>query len=242
MAGFAGFTAAMQGMEAALAKRVDLVAYSASALEPSVRALGARRTYHFPNGVDVDHFAMADRSMPADFAGIPRPIAIYVGALDDWFDYPAMDAMTAALPGVSFVLIGPPEAARARLAARANLHLLGRRPYGEIPRYLHNADVGLIPFDAAGHPDIVSAIHPLKLYEYLACGLPVVATRWEEIERLAGPAILCESAADHVAGISRALAAPRGPAEAVAYARRADWRERVGGLLMALDLPLQGPV
>jgi glycosyltransferase involved in cell wall biosynthesis len=240
MAGFAAFTPAMRLLEAELARRVDLVAYSATALRPHVRGLGARRIHHFPNGVDVDHFVLSDRTPPEDLAGIPRPIAIYVGALDEWFDYASVNAMTAALPGVSFVLIGPPKLARARLDPGPNLHLLGRRPYAEIPRYLHNADVGLIPFDAAGHPDLVASIHPLKLYEYLACGLPVVATRWTEIERLGSPAILCSTPAEHVEGVSAALASRFDSAAAIEFARRADWRLRVRELLAALDLPAGG--
>ena len=85
MTGFAGFTAAMtRTWRPTLPGGVDVVAYSAWGLEPHpVCAACTRRLLHFPNGVDLAHFTDADRTPPADLASIPRPIAIYVGALDD---------------------------------------------------------------------------------------------------------------------------------------------------------------
>ena len=65
--------------------------------------------------------------------------------------------------------------------------------------------MGLIPFDVQAYPALVHAVHPLKLYEYLACDLPVVATRWDELERLASPAILCDSVMDFQIAIRKAL-------------------------------------
>jgi glycosyltransferase involved in cell wall biosynthesis len=123
------------------------------------------------------------------------------------------------------------------VSARPILHLLGPRSFELLPQYLHNADVGLIPFDVVGHAELVDTIHPLKLYEYLACGLPVVATRWRELEHLASPAILVDSPADFSASIRASLAQPPDRATAIAYAQTADWSGRLRALLDAVDLP-----
>jgi hypothetical protein len=85
MTGLPGFTAEMLAMQRDIAQTVDLVVYSATTLESYVRDLRPRRMLHLPNGVDVQRFA-AQTEPPSDLATIPRPIAIYVGAIDDWFD------------------------------------------------------------------------------------------------------------------------------------------------------------
>lgn len=236
VAGFPQFTSAMHEMEGEVAREVDLVAYTAHSLAPHIDSLRPRRSIHLPNGVDVDHFAHGDQSLPDDLRNIPRPIALYVGAMDAWFDYATVDRLTAALPEVSFVLIGPDELAQERLARQPNLYLLGRRPYASLPGYLANADVGLIPFDAIGHAELVRSIHPLKLYEYLAAGLPVVATRWEEIATLGSPATLCRTADECVFAVRRAIESPPDRAAGQAFAAAATWRSRVRTLIEALDL------
>jgi glycosyltransferase involved in cell wall biosynthesis len=236
MSGFRAFSSAMQARQRELAAAVDLVAYTATGLEPEIAAMRPRRMLHLPNGVDVAHFAEGDRSMPLDLETIPRPIAIYVGAMDNWFDFEAVNAMAVALPDVSFVLIGPPELARRWLAAEPNIHLLGPRPYDQVPRYLHNADVGLIPFDVDGSPMIVNTVHPLKLYEYLACGLPVVATSWPELVRLGSPAVLCSTTAEQVAAVREALVSDDNRKRARRFAETADWRGRASALLAAAQL------
>jgi len=94
-----------------------------------------------------------------------------------------------ALPEISFVIVGPVTRVVEPLSALDNVFLLGPRPYGDIPAYLQHADVGIIPFR---HDRMVDSIHPIKLYEYLAAGLPVVATRWREIEAMQAPVALAE--------------------------------------------------
>jgi glycosyltransferase involved in cell wall biosynthesis len=234
--GFAGYTKEMQRLEAQLAASVDLVVYSGSTLASYVAGLGARRSLHLPNGVDFARYVDLDDEAPGDLAAIPRPIAIYVGAMDEWFDFETVDALAGALPDVSFVLIGPDKLARGRITPRPNLHLLGRRPHALVPRYLQHADVGLIPFDVQGHPDLVNGVHPLKLYEYLACGLPVVATRWEELVALDAPIALCETVAEQVAAVRRATEMPNDPDPGIRFASAADWRLRVMSLTTELEL------
>jgi glycosyltransferase involved in cell wall biosynthesis len=235
-AGFAHHTNAMAVQQTELARGCDLVVYTARTLEPDVTAMGARRSFHLPNGVDFAHYANGDRTLPPDLATIPRPIAAYVGAIEEWFDFSTVNQLVAALPGVSFVIIGPEHLAKRRLTPRSNLYVLGRRPYEQMPRYLHNADVGLIPFDATNHRELVRGVHPLKLYEYLACGLPVVATEWEELAGLGSPATLCRNPEEFIEGVNAAVSSPNDQASAVAFARRADWGERTRVLIEQLGL------
>lgn len=228
--GFARYTPEMRRMEAEVARTVDVVAYTALTLEAYVRELGATRILHLPNGIDYDRYRQPMQP-PEDLAMLRRPIAIYVGAMDTWFDFDTLGAMADALPDVSFVLIGPDDLARQRLSGRANLHVLGRRDHRAIPAYLQHADVGLIPFDVRGHGDLVNGVHPLKLYEYLACGLPVVATEWEELRALRAPVRLCRTKTEHIDAVRELLTGPPDPTIGLEYAAGADWQSRLETLL-----------
>jgi hypothetical protein len=83
-----------------------LVVYSAETLKEYVEGLKPRRMAHLPNGVNFSHFARPDVPVPSEYASIRRPIAVYAGYMDAWFDYALLGRVVAALPDVSFVLIG----------------------------------------------------------------------------------------------------------------------------------------
>lgn len=140
------------------------------------------RVHNFPNVVDVDHFAQAwrqDGTLPADLAVIPEPRLAYVGALSDFkVDFELLDALAAAKPQWSLVLIGDEREGQhnhtlARMVQRPNVHLLGHRPYGQLPSYLRGMRVGLLPTLVN---DYTHSMFPMKYFEYLAAGLPVVST------------------------------------------------------------------
>jgi glycosyltransferase involved in cell wall biosynthesis len=80
---------------------------------------------------------------------------------------------------------------------------LGRKSFNLIPSYISNCDIGIITFNA-NHP-VVNTINPIKLYEYMACGLPVVSTNWKELELIKSPAYLAGSIDDFVNGLNNFL-------------------------------------
>jgi glycosyltransferase involved in cell wall biosynthesis len=185
MSGFSKYTQSMGFLEEFVAKQVDLVAYTAQSLHSHVEALTPKRSIYFENGVNVDHFRGSNSSEPVDISQIPHPRVIYVGAMHEWFDFNLINSSVAALPNVSFILIGPQELADKHLSKAPNLHLLGRRSYSALPAYLQHSDVGIIPFNVEDHRDLIEHVNPLKLLEYLASGLPVVAIKWPELNKFA---------------------------------------------------------
>jgi glycosyltransferase involved in cell wall biosynthesis len=233
-AGFTRVTAAARELQGEMLRRVDLVTYTASTLEAGLKQQTTKPLMHLPNGVRFDFFRQAARDLPDAYRGLQRPIAVYVGAMEDWFDFELVNAAARALPQMSFVMIG--DARRARFAPLANIHCIGPVAHVELPRYLANADVGIIPFDVAGHADLVNSINPLKLYEYMACGLPVVSVGWEELRRIESPAQLTDTPQQFIAALERATATPPDRAGLTAYAAAQDWGARADALIAVTGL------
>ncbi len=234
----ANTSARFKQCERRLAGSADLVVYSAPSLRAYARELGAGRSLYIPNGVWYEHFQV-DSPRPAEYSGW-RQVAVYVGSIDDWFDFEMVIAAALQLPEVLFALVGP---LRNQPPTRLpdNVQLLGARPFAQIPAYLRHAQVGLIPFDRRGSAALVDHVQPLKLWEYFASGLPVVATRWPELERLATPARLVESDGEFVAQIREFTSGPLGSEseELRLLARAQSWSSRVETLLGELGLHRQ---
>ncbi|MFM9941384.1 MAG: glycosyltransferase [Hyphomicrobiaceae bacterium] len=214
--------AGLRALEDELAAAADLVLYTGKTLGPYVASLGAKQQLYVGNGVDMAHFE-ATRAMPLEYARIPAPRAVYVGTIAEWFDVDLVAQAAHALPHVSFVVIGPGASRLTALAARTNVHVLGARPYAEIPAYLQHAAVGLIPFRREGQAAFVDNINPLKLYEYMAAGLPVVSTAFQQIADLGSPTTIACDPADFIAAVNARTAVRSDGLSERAFARRFDW-------------------
>jgi len=225
LAGFEQVSFAMLEKEREMVSRADCVVYTAKSLEKEVRRLGARKLCYIPNGVSVEQFMQKRPPLPSALASIKKPRVVYVGALEYWFDFETLKHCAENMPEVSFVLIGPDKLARERLPKRPNICLLGEQPYHLIPAFLHHANAGIIPFNTAKYPTLVNNINPLKLYEYLACGLPVAASAWEELRLLQSPAVLCDSAHDFIEALRSMLSRTVDKQALQDYARAHDWNK-----------------
>jgi glycosyltransferase involved in cell wall biosynthesis len=132
------------------------------------------------NGVDVELFSRPAPE-PPDLSVVSRPRAIYVGALDERIDYSLIGDLARGIPNLQIVLVGPnTPRVRAKVGDFANVHWLGSRPYSAIPAYLQHSQIALLPLTTSLSN---SARSPMKLYEYGASRLPVVATETAELRR-----------------------------------------------------------
>jgi glycosyltransferase involved in cell wall biosynthesis len=233
---FDKFSPALGEWELDLARWVDIVVYAAQTLEGRVKAMRPRSMAHLPNGVNFDHFFRKRDERPREYDAIPKPIAVYIGAMEVWFDWKLVNFAVEQLPDVSFVLVGPDDRARNMLRPAKNLFILGSRPYSELPAYLQHANVGLIPFDVANHDSLVRSVHPLKLYEYLASGLPVVAVEWEELRYIKSPATLTTSREQFVSAIREAISRPPEKSALQTYASSRDWSQTVRRMIDLVGL------
>jgi glycosyltransferase involved in cell wall biosynthesis len=234
LSGWQKTTPAMLRRETELIQRADLTVYTAEPLRGVVDAAGARRAAYVPNGVDFSHFTGALPPPPPEYAELSAPIVVYVGAVDLWFDWDLVEHCARALPSASFVVVGPASPETIAKRNKANVHVLGPRPFAQLPAYLRHAHVGIIPFDVVRHAELINSVNPLKLYEYLACGLPVVATGWDQLRKLGSPAALCATKEEFCAAVAAAGRAPADPARQE-FARERDWARLAERLLSALD-------
>ena len=163
-----------------------------------------RHVEYEPNVCDIALFQQARQHLaePMDMHAIPRPRLIFIGALSQYkVDFRLMQQVAELLPDVHWVLIGEVgegQPGTERPPVRDNIHLLGPRPYKNLPGYLGHCDIAVLP---AVHNAYTSSMFPMKFFEYLASGLPVVSTRLpalEEFEELYFPADSAEEFADRI--------------------------------------------
>jgi glycosyltransferase involved in cell wall biosynthesis len=131
----------------------------------------------FPSGVETAHYARS-RALRGDGRAEPRqrPVAGFVGVVDERLDGPLLTEVARLLPDWEFRLVGPVADFKldpTTLPQAANLHYLGQRPYEELPAVMAGFDVALMPFALN---EATRSISPTKTLEYLAAGLPVVST------------------------------------------------------------------
>ena len=172
---FKGAPAQLKELEQELISRADLIFTGGQTLYEGKRN-GHDNVYLFPSSIDAAHFEQAREKQPdpSDQANIPHPRLGFFGVIDERMDLDLMNQIAAARPDWHLVILGPvvkidPES----LPKLPNIHYLGMKTYDQLPGYLANWEVALLPFALN---DSTRFISPTKIPEYLAGGKPVVST------------------------------------------------------------------
>lgn len=172
-------------MERGLMEKADMVVVSSSRLYETKHRYNPN-TFLVTHGVDVAHFRSAclpATEAPSDCAELRRPVIGFFGLIADWVDLDVVRYLACAKPDWSLLLIGEVQTDTSALRDLSNVHILGRRSYQSLPAYCKAFDVAILPFVVN---ELTVAANPLKLREYLAAGLPVVATPLPEVLKLNG--------------------------------------------------------
>ncbi|HIE57359.1 MAG TPA: glycosyltransferase [Anaerolineales bacterium] len=246
---FPGDLNKLKATHAALVQSADLVLASADKLYQDVET-DSRRVILSPNGVDADFIRQTMQAVSAppdaiaEIVRAQRPIIGYYGALAEWMDYSLLKRVARIRPHYRFLLIGPDydgSIKQSRALELPNILWLGPKPYAQIPAYLKYFNVATIPFLLN---DLTHAVSPLKLFEYMAGGKPIVTTAMHECKKYP-PVLIAEDAADFAEKIDAALALQNDPAyqrSLAEWAEKNTWMVRASQILDALktrhgDLP-----
>ncbi|MFZ2196083.1 MAG: glycosyltransferase [Thermodesulfovibrionales bacterium] len=189
----------LEAAERQLSQKADVVFTTAQVLYDKFRAYNPR-TYLIRNGVDVSRYRSITR--PPDSALSEKIEAIgaskvvgYQGSISSWVDFDLLEGVISKTPELSFLFVGMVDVRARRdfrrLCRRHNFHYLGAVSPDALPWVLSKIDVGIIPFQIN---DLIRATNPIKLYEYLAAGKPVVATPMPEVMRYEAKAIVATAA------------------------------------------------
>ena len=203
--------ATIDAWEERLCRRADIVFVTSPQLLERHRPHNPRTVFH-PNVADADHFAAAmteQLRVPCEIERLPRPRLGFIGAISAYkLDLPMLEALARRHPDWTFVLIGPvgegdPTTEVRDLAALDNVHLLGPRSYADLPACLKGLDVALLPLRLN---DYTRAMFPMKFFEYLASGRPVVATAIDALQAFRDVAVITAPHEEAFAeGIARVL-------------------------------------
>lgn len=223
---FSGVAAeAILALEAELMRKSDLVFVSSDLLLQSKQPFNPR-TVLVRHGVDHAHFRKAldpQTPVPAEVAALPRPVVGFFGLIADWVDVELMAEIARRHPEGSLVVLGKSTTDVSALERLPNVHLLGRKPYADLPGYSKAFDVAINPFRIN---QLTLNSNPLKVREYLAAGLPVVSTDLPEVAVL-GQCRLAGDGEQFLREVDAALAAP-GPQAAISQGiHHESWEARV---------------
>jgi teichuronic acid biosynthesis glycosyltransferase TuaH len=184
-----------------------------------------------PNGVEPAEWLGAQPADPKWLATIPRPRAIYVGTLDRRLDIEGLAKLARAIPSLQIILLGPsPDSSYLfPIADVPNVHIRPHVGRTELAASLRNADICLLSH--VRNP-LTEAMSPLKVYEYLAAGCPVVATDLSPVRAISDRVLLAPEVASSADLVRQALDMGRWEEPARrAFIEQNSWRHRHDQLL-----------
>jgi glycosyltransferase involved in cell wall biosynthesis len=214
----------MFSVESKLAMESSLIVVTSNYLYEKMARYN-RNCVLIPNATNFEHFHhLPENDLLTD---VKKPIIGYYGALSEWFDAELIEHAAKTKKDWNFILIGGNDSGinLSALKKLPNVRLLGEKPYSELPKYLYWFDVCLIPFKLS---KLTEATNPVKFYEYMSSGKPVVSVRLPELFPVADYLYLANDKEDFIRKIEAALEENYSELRErrVAFAKENTWEKR----------------
>ena len=207
-----------------LIKKADLVISSSQLLyDKNIRI--NQNTIQVKNATEFEHFKQAVKNGKLSYLAT-KPIIGYYGAISDWFDIDMVEYCATQLCEYNFVMIGSTFGCDiSRVETIPNIHFIGEIPYKELPGYFAYFDVCLIPFKII---PLTLATNPVKFYEYLSAGKPVVSTELPQLIPYAAYCYLADNKEEFCSKIVEALNEETGDlsSKRIELAKENSWAKR----------------
>ena len=217
--------------EERLLKSADLVITTSARLSQLIRQTAENLLIR--NAAEIERFNKVPKHLayPSE-----RPVVGYLGAIADWFDMSLVISVAHKFSDWDFVLVG--DTAFCDVAEAKKLHnikLIGEVPYVDSASWVHSFDVSFIPFKLT---ELTLCTSPVKVYEYLAAGKPVVATALPELQLMEDHVHVAEDVEQFMQLLGKAMAESgdqKRAAQRTKWARQHNWKARVEQLENAIE-------
>ena len=223
-------------------KSVDIVFTTAYVIQEYAKRF-SEKVFYFPPGIDFDKFKTvlesSDKDIPSDLKNISKPIVGYIGALGKVLDQDLLCALASKCSDCTIVLIGPKYTDVRLLEEESNIVLLGAKSHDQLPYYIKEFDVGIIPYICN---DFTESVYPSKLNEYLAMGAPVVSTNLREVresKEVYGETVIIANNTEKFIEAVKSLIVEKNntslTAQRVKIARNNSWESRFNGISRIIE-------
>ena len=225
----------IENQEKRLLQNVDIVFTHSKGLQEKYACYTQRPIKLIPSAADIAHF-QSTSEIHQDIQLIPHPRIGIMGTFDGRLDTELLETLITQYPEWHFVFIGQIRPGRTdldRLLQWQNVHYLGARPYQELPMLLNGMDIFLIPYRLN---ELTQFINPLKLYEYLAVGKPIISVPLPEVMALS-PHVNIADRSNFADLILRALVSdtPESQQTRREAAKQHNWDDRIQEIQLTIN-------
>lgn len=229
----------LKNQEDALLAAADLTIVTSQFLEDAVKGK-TRQTAVIRNAGEYGHFSTRPETVHTEPTG--RKTLGYFGMIAEWFDAELLRKLAEQFSDCRIVLIGDDTVnAQAALKKYPNIFFTGKIPYSELPSWLYAFDVCLLPFKPI---PLIQATNPVKVYEYLSAGKPVVSIDIPEMSQFAGLAYTAKEHGEFIAHVGRLLQHGEDAnleEKRRKFARSQTWEERGRTLIHSVESLARSP-
>lgn len=183
----------------------DLVVVTSKALIPEKKIL-AKNIQYLPHGVNFDHLNKSVKTqytIPNDIINAEAPLVGYIGSIGNHLNFDFISYLACNLDKGTIIMVGPIEDDVSNLPKHERIIYLGMKGYNQLPSYIQNFSVCIMPWDESS--ERIKYAHPTKLREYLAAGVPVVALSHPEVEGVSEYIFQCKTKEEFLKSINTVL-------------------------------------